>query len=76
MPFSSTYRPSPNGMSPALSVSSFSTEDTRISPPRALAVMRAAKITFLPKKSSDSLITSPVWSPMRTRIGSSGWFAL
>ena len=38
--------------------------------------MRAASTTLRPKKSSRSRIASPVWSPIRTRTGSSGTASL
>src|SRR3972149_5591927 len=60
IPFRPTARPSPNANSPALCVSSFSSAETSISPPFAWAAMRAARMTFLPKKSSASLSASPV----------------
>src|SRR3972149_11377160 len=47
-PFSSTLRPSPNVRPTALSVSSLSSDDTRISPPCAWPAMRAARITAFP----------------------------
>ena len=57
--------------SPADSVSAFSKPETRISSPWAAPPMRAARLTCVPKKSSASLMASPVWSPMRTRSDSS-----
>jgi len=57
-PFSSTSRWSPKWMSPLLWANSLINDDTRISPPRACAAMRDAKMTFLPKKSSASLAGS------------------
>src|SRR3990170_8712180 len=70
IPFRPTARPSPNANPPALSVSSFISDDTRISPPTACDATRAARFTCFPKKSSPSLIASPVCRPMRTRMGS------
>ena len=40
--------------------------------PRAAEAMRDARLTVVPRKSSASRMASPVWRPMRTRIGSSG----
>ena len=47
-PFNWTCRASPNLMSPALSVNSLSSDDTRIWPPLACSEMRWARMTFLP----------------------------
>jgi hypothetical protein len=44
-------------------------DDTNISPPFESEVIPAAIIAHLPQKSPDSLITSPVRTPIRTRIG-------
>jgi len=51
-PFSSTSCSSANRISPALSVSSFSSDDTMISPPQAWSATRDARITPLPKSQS------------------------
>src|SRR5437667_12684555 len=45
-PFSTTSRPASKRMSPALSVSSRNSPDTRISPPEASPAMREAKMTL------------------------------
>ena len=47
-----------------------SASETRISPPRAWAAMRAARITLRPKKSPPSRIASPACIPIRTRTRS------
>src|SRR5207249_26697 len=65
-PFSSTVLCSPQETSDP-STNAFRTLDARISPPWAWEATRAAMITLRPKKSSPSLMTSPAWSPMRTR---------
>ena len=49
--------------------SSYTALDTSTSPPIACPATRAAKCTVLPKYCSASLIASPVWMPILTRIG-------
>src|SRR3989304_5018222 len=44
--------------------------EARISPPSALAAMRAARITAVPNRSPSSSIGSPAFRPMRIRMGS------
>ena len=68
-PFSSSSRPSSKlrARCPPAGGLGASTSETRISPPPAWAAIRAARITFLPKKSPSSAITSPVCRPIRTR---------
>jgi hypothetical protein len=55
-----TSRSSPNLMSPALAISSFNRDNTRICPPWVSSALRVVGIAFLAKKSPI------VWTLMRT----------
>jgi hypothetical protein len=60
---------------PTLRVSERTVSDTMTSPGPARAHSLAAMLTAVPTGPSGVSTASPAWTPMPTRIGSSGWLS-